>query len=67
MTMNGKYIGWLPAGGTLHERVFRRLMDNEEIWINVYDHGYSKKIGLWWCEIWSTYYATDYDPGLSKK
>lgn len=66
MTFSGKQIGWIPRDYPGKNLIFRRLMEQYEIFCCVYDCGISKA-GFPWCEITIVTYATPFEASLETR
>lgn len=67
VTLDGCHVGWYPSDGERHDAIYRRLLDNDFIFVMVSKTGQIEDAKIWWCEIKIVYYATDYDPGKSQR
>lgn len=66
LTYSGKQIGWIPKAYEEKSLIFRRLMEQYEIFCCVYDRGVSRG-GFPWCEITVVTYGTPFDPSVDIK
>ncbi len=51
LTESGKYIGWYPAAGLHHEKVFERLTSGQEVNAQLVDKGIVSGKNIWWSEM----------------
>lgn len=69
VTMDGCHIGWYSTGGDASDPVYCRLIDKDTIFVTVNKTGTIKTDDgpIWWCEMKLVLYATEYDPGKTRR